>query len=116
MGFSMRSAALTLMALGVLSACAEATDAVAPVANPGVSIPVYIGTTDNGTPFYTTTDPANFANPPIYAGDPGVLAMAPYYAGNVGYFISPTRRAHYVYCPPRGGRGYSHARGGGHHR
>ena len=111
----MRRAALTLMALAVLSACAEATDAVAPVANPGVSAPVYVGTTDNGTPFYTTTDPANFAYPPAYPGDPGVLAMAPYYAGN-GYFIWPTRRAHYAYCPPRGGRSFSHARGGGRHR
>ena len=115
-GFSMRSAALTLMALGVLSAaCAEMTDAVAPAGNTGVYYPGYYGTTDNGTPFFTTTDPANFANLPAYAGDPGVLAMAPYYAGN-GYFIVPTRKAHYAYCPPRGGRGYSHARGGGRHR
>ena len=111
----MRSAALTLMALAVLSACAEATDAVAPATNTGVSYPGYYGTTDNGTPFFTTTDPANFANPPVYAGDPGVLAMAPYYAGN-GYFIWPTGKAHAAYCPPRGGRGYSHARGGGRHR
>jgi len=115
-GFSMRSAALTLMALGVLSACAEATDAVAPVANAGVYSPVYYGTTDNGTPFFTTTDPANFANPPAYSGDPGVLAMAPYYAGNIGYFFLPTGKAHHAYCPPSGGRGHSHARSGGHHR
>ena len=33
-----------------------------------------------------------------------------------GYFIMPNGRAHYAYCPPRGGRGYSHARGVGHHR
>jgi hypothetical protein len=40
--------------------------------------------------------------------------MMPYYYTNVGYFISPTRGAHYAYCPPaRGGRGFSHARGGG---
>ena len=113
-GFLMRSAALTLMALAVLSACAETTDAVAPAYNTGV--PVYYGTTDNGTPFFTTTDPANFANPSAYAGDPGVIAMAPYYTGNAGYFILPTRKAHYAYCPPRGGRGYSYARGGGRHR
>ena len=114
-GFSMRSAALTLMALGLLSACAETTDAVAPAYNTGVSYPGYYGTTDNGTPFFTTTDPANFANPSVYAGDPGVLAMAPYYTSNTGYFILPTRKAHYPYCPPRGGRSYSHARGGGRH-
>ena len=114
-GFSMRSAALTLMALGLLSACAETTDAVAPAYNTGVSYPGYYGTTDNGTPFFTTTDPANFANPRVYAGDPGVLAMAPYYTSNIGYFILPTRKAHYPYCPPRGGRSYSHARGGGRH-
>ena len=114
--FSMRSAALTLMALAVLSACAETTDAVAPASGTGVSYPGYYGTTDNGTPFFTTTDPANFANPSAYAGDPGVIAMAPYYAGNAGYFILPARKAHYAYCPPRGGRSYSHARGGGRHR
>ena len=91
-------------------------DAVAPASNTGVSYPGYYSTTDNGTPFFTTTDPANFANPSAYAGDPGVIAMAPYYTGNAGYFILPTRKAHYAYCPPRGGRGYSHARGGGRHR
>ena len=115
-GFSMRSTALTLMALAVLSACAETTDAVASANSPGVSYPGYYGTTDNGTPFFTTTDPANFANPSAYAGDPGVLVMmAPYYTGN-GYFFLPTRKAHYAYCPPRGGRGYGQARGGGHRR
>jgi hypothetical protein len=112
-GFSMRSTALTLMALAMLSACAETTDAVASADSPGVSYPGYYGTTDNGTPFFTTTDPANFANPPAYAGDPGVLATAPYYAGS-GYFILPTHKARYAYCPPRAGRG--HARGGGRHR
>ena len=114
-GFSMRSAALTLMALAVLSACAETTDAVVSANSPGVSYPGYYGTTDNGTPFFTT-DPAYFANPPAYSSDPGVLAMAPYYTSNIGYFIVPTGKAHYAYCPPRGGRGYSHARGVGHHR
>jgi hypothetical protein len=42
--------------------------------------------------------------------------MAPYGTGNIGYFIRPTGKAHYAYCPPRGGRGYSHARGVGRHR
>jgi hypothetical protein len=114
-GFSMRSAALTLMALAVLSACAETTDAVAPAYNAAVYYPAYNSTTDNGTPFFTT-DPAYFANPPAYSSDPGVLAMAPYYTSNIGYFIVPNGKAHYAYCPPRGGRGYSHARGVGHHR
>jgi hypothetical protein len=114
-GFSMRSAALTLMALAVLSACAETTDAVAPAYNTAVYSPAYNSTTENGTPFFTT-DPAYFANPPDYSSDPGVLAMAPYGTGNIGYFTMPNGKAHYAYCPPRGGRGYSHARGVGHHR
>ena len=112
----MRSAALTLMALVVLSACAETTDAVAPANNTAaVNLPTYNSTTDTGTPFFTT-DPAYFANPPDYSSDPGVLAMAPYYTSNIGYFIVPNGRAHYAYCPPRGGRGSSRARGVGHHR
>jgi hypothetical protein len=114
-GFSMRSAALTLMALAVLSACAETTDAVAPATNTAVRYPAYNSTTENGTPFFTT-DPGYFANPPDYASDPGVLTMAPYGTGNLGYFILPNGKARYAYCPPRGGRGYSHARGVGHHR
>ena len=111
----MRSAALTLMALAVLSACAETTDAVAPAYNTAVYHPAYNSTTDNGTPFFTT-DPAYFTNPPAYSSDPGVLAMAPYYTGNLGYFVMPNGKAHYAYCPPRGGHGYSHARGVGRHR
>ena len=114
-GFSMRNAALTLMALAVLSACAETTDAVAPASNTAVYYPAYNSTTGNGTPFFTT-DPGYFANPPDYASDPGVLAIAPYGTSNIGYFILPNSKAHYAYCPPRGGRGYSHARGVGRHR
>jgi hypothetical protein len=114
-GFSMRSAALTLMALPLmalagLSACAEATDAVAPAYSTAVYYPGYYGTTGDGTPFFTTTDPANLASPTVYASDPGVLAMAPYGTGYLGPFILPAHRAHAAYCPPRGGRG------GGHHR
>ena len=122
----MRHAALTLMALSGLSACADATDTGVPTynnalayyspANTGTANPgaPNSGTPNNNPPFFTT-DPAYFANPPAYPTDPYYLAMMPYYYTNVGYFISPTRGAHYAYCPPaRGGRGFSHARGGGH--
>jgi hypothetical protein len=114
-GFSVQSAALIVMAVGVLSACAETTDAVAPAHNTDVHYRAYNSTTDNGTPFFTTA-PAYFANPPTYTPDPGVLAIAPYYTSNIGYSFVPTRKAHYAYCPPRGGRGYSHARGVAYHR
>jgi hypothetical protein len=114
-GFSMRSVALTLMAMGVLCACAETTDAVAPAYDTGAYYPASKGTTASATPFFTT-DPAYFANPPDYSRDPGVVAMVPYYASGIGYVFVPIRKAHDAYCPPRGGRGYSHARGVGHHR
>jgi hypothetical protein len=124
----MRHAALTLMALSALSACADATDAGVPTynnalayynpANPGTANPGTAnpgapngGTANNNPPFFTT-DPAYFANPPAYTTDPYYLAMVPYYYTNAGYFTSPTRVARYAYCPPRGGRGFSHARGG----
>jgi hypothetical protein len=107
----MRSAALTLMALSALAACADATDAGAPSYQVAYNAAGANSKTDTGTPFFTT-DPAYFANPPVYT-DPGVLTLAPYYAVNTGYFLVPSYRARYAYCPPRG---YSHVRGVSRHR
>jgi len=114
-GFSMRSAALTLIALSALSACAEATDTGVPPFQTAYNAAGSNARTDTGTPFFTT-DPAYFANPPVYA-DPGVLMLAPYYTSGYGYFVGSTYGTRYAYCPPvRGGRGFSHARGGSRHR
>jgi hypothetical protein len=94
----MRYAALTLMALSVLSACAESTDASARAFN----APAYSALTNGSTSLFTTY-PAYFANPPAYATDPYYLSMAPYYRTGIGYFIFPIRWARHAYCPPRGG-------------
>ena len=115
----MRRAALTLIALSSLSACADATDVGVPTYqmayNAASNAAGANAKTDTGTPFFTT-DPAYFANPPVYA-DPGVLMLAPYYTSGYGYYVRPTYGTRYAYCPPaRGGRGFSHGRGGSHHR
>jgi hypothetical protein len=99
-GFSMRRAALTLMALSapmaMLPACAEPISASAP--------------TDTGAPFYTT-DPSYFANPPVYTTDPAYLAGGPLYTNGLAYFIAPVRAARFGgYCPPQGGHGLGHHR------
>ena len=101
----MRYAALTLIALSVLSACAESTDAGAMAFN----APAY-NTPTNGSTSFFTTDPAYFANPPAYATDPYYLSMTSYYRTGIGYFIFPIRGARHAYCPPLRGRGFSHHR------
>src|SRR5215471_6610575 len=98
-GLSMRHAALTLMALSALSACADVTDTGVPTYNNALAYynPANAGTanpgnpnnatTNNNPPFFTT-DPAYFANPPAYATDPYYVSMMPYYYTGGGYFIS----------------------------
>ena len=99
----MHRAALTLMALSLLSACADTVDPGVPAFSsmpypvaPNGSAPdanvANANAANANLPFFTT-DPAYFANPQpaYYNGGPVYLASAPGYASDVVYFVDSTR-------------------------
>jgi hypothetical protein len=126
----MRNAALTLMALSLLSACSDTIERGVP----GSNVAPYTAATNNGMtnangtngsaantglPFFTT-DPSYFTNPPVYYDGGGMmvyLTSTPDYAGDFGYFVGSRHGVSSgSYCPPRAGGGYARAGGFSHHR